>query len=173
MPPLVLLFHLMLPKKTQGGASRSSPSLLLHVIANAMEKNTKGALWATPSFSLYNKCCEKKTHKRPLRPLFFYLLQLVLWKQNLRGGHHPTFSCCNQCYKKKMRGPLRLPFPLVIIIVARKTHARRNATFVCYKWRGTQCHIFMLLLWTKNSRGTQCPPPPFCCWVCNKKHAHI
>jgi len=40
-----------------------------------------------------------------------------------------------------MRGPLRLPFPLVIIIVARKTHARRNATVVCYKRRGTQCHI--------------------------------
>jgi hypothetical protein len=113
----------MLWKKTQGGHCEPLP--LFHYITSAVKKNTQKAI-AAP-----------------------FLLPIVVGavKTKLKGGASPPpFQVETNVIKKNMRGPLRLPFPLVIIIVARKTHARRNATVVCYKRRGTQCHIFMLLL---------------------------
>jgi hypothetical protein len=149
---------------------------------------------ASPLFSCNNHCCKKKMPKGHCTPLFlllqpllqkkpqggikaplFLLLQLVLRKKHMRASHPPFFMLQLSCYKNKSQmGITPLLLPPIIVIIVTKTHTQGVMLHLYARnWKGAWHYISMQMLQTTNSRGVWCPPPfSFCCWVCNKKHAH-
>lgn len=116
----------MLRKKTQGG--HCAPTLL-HGATNVVKKDTRGCIAPPspplflmlqqmlqeklkgghrdlPSFSCYNKQCEKK-HNVP--PYSSYCIKCYQKKTQGGAWSPPSSSCYSKCYGKKHKGGITSP----------------------------------------------------------------
>jgi hypothetical protein len=126
--------------------------LLPPIVAN-VEKKTQGGI-APPPLPITITSVVKKTHGGITPPSLLATTKLL---QN-----------------KSLKGITPVPLPLIIVITTTK-NTRKAQFYICMLEIKREHDITSPCNYCKpKTQGEHDGPPPlsFCCWVCNKKHAH-